>query len=445
MKRRRYMNKLVKKLLCLCITGVISFAAPAATAVSSAVPVYADVSVGNFTDEDFNIFINMIGACESGGLVYGQRDYATYLSLADSWGAEQTITIGWWSAYGNNGRALLNRIYNADPALFQSIDTDGAIQSMLSQDWEKLKWEPSAAQKDVIVRLITTDTGKKCQDEAFKEFAKIYIEDCQSSYTDDVAACMMYAEIGMLGGEAAANRIFNRVVNDYSSNFSLDNIMAALADDQKASTNPYSVSGAVYNTRHSLFYQWIQTYLQPADPQENGVFTDVQNTSRYYYEPVYWAYQNGVTSGTSSTTFSPSNTTTRAQIVTWIYRLLGNGEVSASAGFTDVAPSSYYYQAVNWADAHGIAVGFSDGSFGAGANCTRAQIITMIYRCYASGSGSYSSNFSDVSADAYYYNAVGWAVQNGITSGTSASTFSPEITCSRADAVTFLYRAASKF
>ena len=104
------MNKLGKKLLCLCMTGMIAFTAPAATTVSSAIPVYAEVSVGNFTDEDFNIFSNMIGACESGGLVYGQRDYATYLSLADSWGTEHTITIGWWSAYGNNGRALLKRI-----------------------------------------------------------------------------------------------------------------------------------------------------------------------------------------------------------------------------------------------------------------------------------------------------------------------------------------------
>ena len=439
------MNKLGKKLLCLCMTGMIAFTAPAATAVSSAVPVYAEVSVGNFTDEDFNIFINMIGACESGGLVYGQRDYATYLSLADSWGAEQTITIGWWSAYGNNGRALLNRIYHADPTLFQSIDTDGSIQSMLGKDWETLGWEPKAAQKDVIVRLITTDTGKKCQDEAFKEFAKSYIENCQSMYTNDVAACMMYGEIGMLGGEAAAKRIFNRVEDDYSSNFSLDNIMAALSDDQKASTNPYSVSGAIYNTRHRLFYEWINTYLQPTDPQANGVFTDVQNTSAYYFEPVYWAYQNQVTSGTSSTTFSPSNTTTRAEIITWMYRLLGNGEVSASAGFTDVSPSSYYYQAVNWAGQHGISAGLGDGSFGAAVNCTRAQIITMLYRCYAGGTGSYTSSFRDVSASAYYYNAVGWAVQNGITSGISASTFSPEASCSRAEAVPFLYRAASRF
>lgn len=440
------MNKIGRKLLCLSLTGVLAFAAPAASVVSSAIPVYADVSVGNFTDDDFNVFINMIGACESGGLVYGQRDYSTYVSLADSWGAEQTITIGWWSAYGNAGRNLLQRIYNADPALFQSIDTDGSIQSMLNQDWEALRWEPTSAQRDVIVRLITTDVGKKCQDEAFKEVTKIFVEDCQDAYTDDVRATMMYAEIGMLGGEAAANRIFNRVVRNYASDFSLDNIMSALSDDQRESGNPHAVSGAVYNTRHRLFYQWINEYVNTVDPQANGVFTDVQNNSSYYFAPVYWAHENGVTAGTSDTTFSPSNTTTRAQIVTWLYRLIGNGAVSADAGFTDVPATSYYYQAVNWAKQSGITVGVSDGVFGSDVNCTRAQIITMLYRCYASGTGSYTSSFSDVSPDAYYYNAVGWAVQNGITSGTSttANTFSPDEVCTRAEAVTFLYRAASR-
>ena len=167
-------------------------------------------------------------------------------------------------------------------------------------------------------------------------------------------------------------------------------------------------------------------------------FTDV-NTSDYYYNAVLWAVENGVTSGTSATTFGPNVTVTRAQMMTFLWRAHGSPKATGTNPFTDVSSSDYYYDAVLWAVKSGITSGMSATTFGPDNAVTRAQAVT--FQWLAAGSPAVSGDsFGDVSADAYYANAVAWAVAKSITGGTGNNQFSPDMAVSRAQAVTFLYQ-----
>lgn len=173
-------------------------------------------------------------------------------------------------------------------------------------------------------------------------------------------------------------------------------------------------------------------------------FIDVKTTD-YFYNSVKWAVNKGVTTGTSSTTFSPYNPCTRAEIVTFLWRAAGSPEPTTTRNpFRDVnaVTHSSYYKAILWASQKGITSGTSTTAFSPDQVCTRAQIVTFLYRYAGQPSGYYSNPFKDVGAtsEASYYNAIRWAVGKGITSGTSATTFSPYASCNRAEAVTFLYR-----
>nr|MCR5825181.1 S-layer homology domain-containing protein [Oscillospiraceae bacterium] len=171
-------------------------------------------------------------------------------------------------------------------------------------------------------------------------------------------------------------------------------------------------------------------------------FVDVPENS-FYADAVDWAVANGVTTGTSETTFSPDGACTRAEAVTFLYRAAGAPEVELSTVFTDVAADAYYAKAVAWAVANGITKGTSETTFSPDAICSRAQIVTFLYR-FAKGSPA-SNTFKDVPTDAYYSSAVGWAVANGITKGTGkGTTFSPNDDCLRSQIVTFLYRNFNK-
>ena len=170
-------------------------------------------------------------------------------------------------------------------------------------------------------------------------------------------------------------------------------------------------------------------------------FVDVPENA-YYAPAVNWAVEKGVTEGTSATTFSPDAACTRAQIVTFLYRAAGSPAVKSTVNpFTDVTASDYYYNAVLWAVENGITTGTSETTFSPNESCTRAQCVTFLYRAVGSAATAKAS-FTDVSADAYYAPAVDWAVEKGVTTGTSATTFSPDAACTRAQIVTFLYRAA---
>ena len=168
-------------------------------------------------------------------------------------------------------------------------------------------------------------------------------------------------------------------------------------------------------------------------------FRDVP-TDAYYYEAVKWAQKKGITGGIGDGLFGPNQPCTRAQIVTFLWRAAGSPEPEGTAaGMTDVAAGSYYEKAVAWAIENGITTGTADGKFSPNAPCIRAQSMTFLFRA-SKASADGAPAFSDVAADAYYAEAVKWATDNGITNGTTSSTFSPAGGCTRAQIVTFLWR-----
>lgn len=168
-------------------------------------------------------------------------------------------------------------------------------------------------------------------------------------------------------------------------------------------------------------------------------FRDVP-TDAYYYEAVKWAQKKGITGGIGDGLVGPNQPCTRAQIVTFLWRAAGSPEPEGTAaGMTDVAAGSYYEKAVAWAIENGITTGTADGRFAPDATCTRAQGMTFLFRA-SKASADGAPAFSDVAADAYYAEAVKWATDNGITNGTTSSTFSPGSGCTRAQIVTFLWR-----
>lgn len=170
-------------------------------------------------------------------------------------------------------------------------------------------------------------------------------------------------------------------------------------------------------------------------------FTDVSKTD-YFYDAVLWAVENGITAGTSRTRFSPYATCTRAQAVTFLWRSSGSpAPKNSRMPFTDVSPSAYYYDAVLWALEEGITTGTSSTTFSPDAVIDRAQAVTLLYRANGAPSVTGHTAFTDVPQTAYYADAVKWAVDHGITTGTSAAAFSPNASCTRAQIVTFLYRA----
>ena len=167
-------------------------------------------------------------------------------------------------------------------------------------------------------------------------------------------------------------------------------------------------------------------------------FRDV-STDAYYYEAVKWAQKKGITGGIGDGLFGPNQPCTRAQIVTFLWRAAGSPVVNYAMDLADVSGDAYYAEAVRWALSQGITTGTADGKFSPNAPCTRAQAVTFLFRA-SKASADGAPAFSDVAADAYYAEAVKWATDNGITNGTTSSTFSPGSGCTRAQIVTFLWR-----
>ena len=170
-------------------------------------------------------------------------------------------------------------------------------------------------------------------------------------------------------------------------------------------------------------------------------FDDVKSGA-FYFDAVQWAVKNGITNGTGKNTFSPNNVCSRYQIVMFLWRAAGQPEAKAAVSFADVKPGDIFYEAVQWAVERGITKGTSSTSFSPFAPCTRGQIVTFLYRSAGSPKVSGACNFSDIPADSFCRDAVIWASTEGITNGTSAGRFSPNEGCTRAQVVTFLYRAS---
>ena len=176
--------------------------------------------------------------------------------------------------------------------------------------------------------------------------------------------------------------------------------------------------------------------------EDNSVlnfFYDVPNGA-YYYDAVKWAVDNGITGGVGNSFFAPNQPCTRGQIVTFLWRAAGSPVVNYAMNMTDVAEDAYYGEAVRWALSEGITTGTGDGKFSPDATCTRAQSVTFLFRAIGKLVDS-KAEFSDVLTDSYYANAVAWAVENGVTNGIGNGLFGPDNSCTRAQIVTFLFRA----
>ena len=207
-------------------------------------------------DQNMKVLANVIGAVESGGQIYGKRDYAAYAAPYTNSNAEHTITLGWAQNYGSEAKKLIQMIHDADPAGFRKIDSSGSIQSMLSKDWVAIKWKPTAAQKKILISLITSDAGKKCQDDLFAELMNFSISECEKNYSKDVQVIMMYCEIRHLGGSGPVKRIFDRI----PGTITLDKIMASLVKDQKDTSSSNQVGDSKFWTRHMKCKEFIEQY-----------------------------------------------------------------------------------------------------------------------------------------------------------------------------------------
>lgn len=195
---------------------------------------------------------------------------------------------------------------------------------------------------------------------------------------------------------------------------------------------------------HKLAQNLI-TYVTTDSSLNVSSFTDVQ-LKDYFLAPVNWAVENEITNGMYANAFAPNATCTRAQAVTFLWRAAGKPAPSAetSVAFTDIDKDAYYYEAVLWAIENKITDGISATTFAPDATCTRAQIVTFLYRLQKSPAVTAANPFTDVTADSVYANAILWAVENKVTDGMSATTFAPNATCTRGQIVTFLYRALAE-
>ena len=191
-------------------------------------------------------------------------------------------------------------------------------------------------------------------------------------------------------------------------------------------------------------HDWEGNACRRCGQVRSNPFTDVPEGS-FFYDPVLWAVKNGVTSGTTPTTFAPNGSCMRAHVVTFLWRALGQPEPSTTVNpFVDVKPSDFYYKAVLWAVENGVTAGMDATHFGPTAYCNRAQVVTFLYRTMGQPPvSSDSSPFTDVSKGVWYEKPILWAVENGITAGLTPTTFGPNAICNRAQVVTFLYRTFS--
>ena len=194
--------------------------------------------------------------------------------------------------------------------------------------------------------------------------------------------------------------------------------------------------GDGYRIHECIYCGFYETKDTPANP-----FIDVESDD-YFYSPVMWAVENGVANGTAPNKFSPDMTCTRAHAVTFMWRAMGSPAPTGSDNpFNDVKSSAYYYNAVLWAVEAGIVNGMAPGKFVPDGNCTRGQIVTMLYRLAGEPQPIGAPDlFNDVKESAYYYKAVTWAVAEGITNGAAVGKFLPDNACTRGQIVTFLYR-----
>jgi hypothetical protein len=310
--------------------------------------------------------------------------------------------------------------------------------------------------KEDIVYTVGVNSSVKFDDDDFQD----YLNDYSSSYRKSTLSYVTFE----VGRNSAISAYFSGTGALYRYYSAYGTSSAVSGSDEfyyelRSSSKNYDLADVTYVTTRfakagDTVYIPFTAYGTKSEKVTGTVaikikqtmnFTDV-HTYDYFYDSVQWAVNNNVTAGTSATTFSPSQSCTRAQIVTFLWRAAGSPEPrSTSNPFTDVSATrdADYYKAILWAVENKITTGTSATTFSPSGTCTRAQIVTFLYRYKGSPSVSGSLSFTDVSKTTHsaYYNAILWAVRNSVTTGNGNNTFAPSATCNRGEAVTFLYRA----
>ena len=249
--------------------------------------------------------------------------------------------------------------------------------------------------------------------------------------------------------DAGSAILYNKTEKVYADSTGTFAISGTLGENQNSTILSISAQDSAGNAstpQNALVARQAAEEVSPGTfdgggtTQQTNKFVDVIAGS-YYEEAVKWAVENGITQGTDATHFSPEDICTRAEVVTFLWRAAGSPKPKTSAmPFTDVPADSYYYNAVLWAAENGITSGTSDTTFSPDAVCTRAQIVTFLWKSESSPAAGSRNPFTDVAADTYYTDAVLWAAKEDITKGTGSTTFDPDADCTRAQVVTFLWR-----
>ena len=337
-----------------------------------------------------------------------------------------TVSDATFTYDGQNHTIVVNNPNNDD------------VKFSLSQSGYGAQIEKKAAGTYVIYWQATKE-GKNVSGSATLVInkAKLTIKaDNQSMYVGGKLPTFTYTATGLVKGETLVTEPTLTYTADGTTVGKFD-IVPSGADAGNNYEITYVNGTLTVSRRHSS-----PSSTPPAPeptPEETVKFADV-STSAYYYDAVKWAVDKGITNGLSDTMFGPYESCTRAQIVTFLWRAAGSPEPKTASSFTDVSASAYYAKAVAWAVENGITNGMTATMFAPDATCTRGQSVTFLYRALK-GTASGSTNFTDVKSDAFYADAINWAVANNVTNGTSNTTFSPNADCTRAEIVTFLYRA----
>ena len=212
-----------------------------------------------------DILTNIIGAVETGGQTYGKRRYNAYVGPNNNTSKELTCTLGWAGNYGERARRLCKMIFDRDPVAFRKAD-NAVIEKKLSVNWETTKWHPTTVQQKALIDIITTATGKKCQDELFQELMLTYISKAEEYGVKDIPSQMMWCEIEHLGGVNPVKRIFGRAKKPYTP----DTIFASLILDQKDAKSNTQVGDKIFESRHRCCVKWIKQYVTNTEEKKEG-------------------------------------------------------------------------------------------------------------------------------------------------------------------------------
>ena len=372
------------------------------------------------------------------------------------------LSIGFMQWHGNRALKLLKTICAADPQVAKSkLGTDYYHTIVNAADNAWGNYVPNATHAAAIKSLLGTSGGKSCQDAMAR--GEI-LEQAQHGWNRGVrseAALIYYCAAENQYGIGNVKKVMDYVREALSNTYGVgpnDEIstLELFHNGVLQAGKSHSLIGNYIGSRTRVYNFVTETLNLPAtgdepepvvepEPVPEVPFTDLDSLEETEYQAVVWAYNANprITRGKSETSFAPYDRCTRAEVMTFLWTAKGRPEPTTTENpFTDVRANKYYYKAVLWAVENGITDGKTPTSFAPGDLCSRAEIVTFLWA--AMGRPAHTAqveSFVDVKKSAYYYNAVCWAVENGIDLGTTEITFSPKARCTRVSTVTFLYRA----